>query len=831
MTLLYDLRYAVRLLRLNPAFTIIVIASLALGTGANTAIFQLLDSIRLRTLPVRAPQQLVEFRIDDMTHARGSWERDAALTNPLWEQIHKQSGPFTGMFAWATDDDVDLATSGPSQPATLLWVSGDLFPVLGVQPAAGHLFTPRDDQRGCALSPGVVLSYAFWQREFGGDRNVMGKQVWLGRHHIQVTGITPASFFGLEVGRSFDIALPICSASAWYGNNDRLDSGTTWWLSVMARLHPGVPLASAAAVMRAQSPGIFHATLPAGYPPDSVKPYLAMKLETIPAGHGLSHLRDEYARPLMLLLAIAGLVLLVACVNLANLMLVRSTARQREMAVRLALGAPRSRLARELFLEGLLISAAGAAAGLALAQALCRFLAAFLTDASDAAFLDLALDIRMFAFTGVVAVLTCLTLSVIPAIQAAHTDCADALKTGGRTASAGRSQMSLRRLLVISQIAVSLLLLIASLLFVRSLRNLVGVDPGFEPHGLTIADINFSALKLSPAHLVNLKRTILNAMRAIPSVEAAAEATVVPLTGGNWDNRAWRLGSDLGHATDSLRTMIGADYFRVMKTPLLSGRELNEHDIESSAKVALVNEQFARAVTGDTNAVGKRFWVEPTPYEPQTSYEIIGVVKNTKYSNLRDPFRPIMYMPLWQRVQESSRDRILLRSASNFETTRAAVAAAVKQIAPESRYALRLLDTWIADSLIRERLMSAISGIFAALAVLLSAVGIYGVISYSIASRTRELGIRLALGAERRSVLRLFLQETLGLVSVGLILGTLLTVFAARAATTLMYGVSSYDLPMYLLAAASFAVVALAASAIPAWRASRVDPGRALRVE
>ncbi len=825
-----DLRYSLRLLYLNPVFTFVAIASLALGTGANTAIFQLLDTIRLRTLPVQAPQQLVEFRIDDTTHARGNWLRPSALTNPLWEEIRKHNKPFSGMFAWATDD-VDLATQGESHQATALWVSGDFFRVLGIQPALGHLFTARDDQRGCALTPGAVLSYRFWQRQFGADPNIIGRQVWLGQHHLQVSGVTPPSFFGLEVGRSFDIALPICSATAWYGNSDRVDSGITWWLTVMARLRPGTTLEQAAAMMRAQSAGIFNATLPAGYPSDSVKPYLAMKLLTTPAGHGLSALRDQYSRPLTLLLAIAGLVLLVACFNLANLMLVRATARQREMAVRLAIGASRARLAWQLFLDGLLISIAGSIAGLVLAQALIRFLLGFLTTPINQLFVDLSLDVRVFAFTAGTAVLTCLIFSIVPALEAARTDPGEALKTGGRNASSGRSQIALRRSLVISQIAVSLVLLIASLLFVRSLRNLLNLDPGFQPRGMVLADLDFSPLKLSPARRLSLHRDVLEHIRAIPSVQAASEATVVPLTGGDWNNRAWRDGSDLSHAFDSLRTMIGTQYFRTMGTPRVAGRELNEHDFSSAAKVALVNEEFARELTGSPNAIGKYFWVEPTPYEPQTSYEIVGVVKNTKYRDLREQSQPIMYMPMWPRVLQSSQDRLLIRYRGDFASATAGLRNTLRTISPEIRYSCTPYDNWIEDSLVRERLMAALSGIFGVLAILLSAVGIYGVISYTVASRTTEIGIRMALGAEPRSVIRLLLQETSGLLVAGAVIGTLLAFFAGRTAASLIFGVSSYDPLTYLTAVISLCVVGVAAGYIPAWRGSKVTPIVALRRE
>src|SRR5579864_5218410 len=458
-TMLQDIRYALRLLRLSPAFAIVAIVSLALGTGANTAIFQLLDAILLRTLPVKAPQELVELRIDDMTHARGSWYRDAALTNPLWEQIRDRKQAFLNTFAWA-DESLDMSASGEFRGVAGLWVSGDFFRALRVQPILGRVFTESDDRRGCGFAPGAVISYGFWQREFGGDSSVVGRRVPMGKGQIEVIGVTPPGFFGLEVGRTFDIALPICSEPAWQGMSGRLDSGTIWWLTVMGRLKPGVSTEQAGAFFQANSAGIFQATLPVGYPAASRMPYLAMKLITIPAGNGISRLRTQYSKPLALLLAIAGLVLLIACVNLANLILARGGARQREIAVRLAVGAPRARLARLLLTEGLLLAVAGAALGLLLARVLSRFLVSFLATGNDATSVELPQDFHIFGFAAGLAILTCLVFTAAPVLRAVRTDPGEVLRSGGRAMTSGRERAGIRRVLVASQIAVSLVLLV-----------------------------------------------------------------------------------------------------------------------------------------------------------------------------------------------------------------------------------------------------------------------------------------------------------------------------------------------------------------------------------
>jgi putative ABC transport system permease protein len=825
--MLQDIRFALRQLRLSPVFAIVAIASLALGAGANTAIFQLLDAVRLRTLPVKAPQELVELRIDDMTHARGSWLRDTALTNPLWEQIRDRHQAFSGAFAWA-DEQFDMSSNGEFRGAAGMWVSGDFFDVLGVKPVLGRLFTGPDDRRGCGLAPGAVVSHGFWQREFGGDASVIGKNVSIGKERIQIIGVTPPGFYGMEVGRTFDIALPICSLPALYRTNERLESGTTWWLTVMGRLKPGVSIERSAAFFQASSRSIFEATLPADYPAASVKPYLAMKLYPIPAGHGISRLREQYSRPLALLLAISGFVLLIACANLANLMLARASARQREIAVRLALGASRARLARLLLTEGVLLSVVGAGLGLLIARALSRFLVSFLVIESDPTFVALPQDFRVFAFTAALAILTCLVFASAPVLRAARTPAGEVLKSGSRNVTSSRSRLTLRHALVATQIAVSLMLLMGTLLFVRSLRNLKTLDPGFQTNGVLIADIGLD-LKLTPAQALSFRLDVLNRLRAVPGVEAVAQTTIVPLTGANWNNRVWMDGSDSEHARVSLRSMIGPDYFRMLKTPLLAGREFDEHDLASLSKVAVVNQEFARELLGGGNALGKRFWIEATPYEPQTSYEIVGLVKNTKYHDLREEFQPVMFLPLSQAALAQPHGRFMIRSNAAANALVSSVRTTLTGISPNIGYLLHVFDRWVDNSLLKERLMATLSGMFGILAVVLTAVGLFGVISYMVAQRTNEIGIRIALGANRSSVVGLILRETAVVLAIGLGTGTILTLAVGRVSATLLFGLKSYDPLTLAIAGMSLAVIAGAAGYLPAWRASSVNPMVALR--
>ena len=747
-----DLRYAVRTLRHSPLFTIVAIGSLALGVGANTAIFQLLDAVRLRSLPVKSPQEIVELRIGDMTHARGTWLRDNALTNPLWEQIRLRQQVFTEMFAWA-DESFNISQTREAHFARGLWVSGNLFDALGVRPILGRVFTAADDWRGCGLT-GAVISYGFWQREFGGSASVIGRKIALNPGSVDVIGVTPPRFFGLEVGRQFDLALPVCAAGT-RGGDKRLDSGTTWWLTVMGRLNPGVSVAQAGAHFQAISPGIFEATLPADYPPVSVKPYRAMKLHVIAAGGGLSRLREQYSSPLGLLLAIAGLVLLIACANLANLMLARASAREREIAVRLAIGASRAHLIQQLMIEGFLLAAAGAGAALFLARELSRFLVSLLSAGDNSVFLDLGPDWRVFAFTASLAVLTCMLFALIPALRATRALPAEVLKSGSRGMTASPERFGVRRILVALQIALSLVLIVGAFLFVQSFRNLMTVERGVQEDGILIAGVRYAPLDPSENGLSLIRRELVARVRAIPGVDDAAETASIPIALNAWTNNMWMDGSDSTHGREISRSMVGSGYFHAIGTPLLAGREFNDRDTNSSQNVAVVSEAFARAFSLGPNPVGQRFWIEKTPYAPQFVCEIVGVVKNSKYRDLRQDFIPVAFFPMAQFPQPLLSGYIVIRSHVRLDGLTPLTRRTIAEANPNIQYFFVAFKTQIEHALLRERLMAILSALFGALALLLTTVGLFGVISYTVARRTNEIGIRIALGAGRSNVIGL----------------------------------------------------------------------------
>ncbi len=828
--MIQDLRFGARMLRKNPLFTAVAVLSLALGIGANTAIFQLLDAVRLRTLPVKAPQELAEVRIADMTGARGNFSSQySAVTNPIWEQIKDQQQAFSGLCAWGAGG-FNLAQGGEVRPAQALWVSGSFFNVLGIQPVLGRVFEAADDQRGCS-APGVVISYAFWQREYSGDAGVIGRKLTLSDQPFEIIGVTPANFFGLEVGRSFDVALPICAEAITSGKNHRLDSGTNWWLMITGRLKPGLSLEQATAQLQAISPSLFEKTLPANYPPVSVNNYLGFKLEAVPAGGGYSAVREQYERSLWLLLAIAGLVLLIACANLANLLLARASVREREMAVRQALGAWRGRLIRQLLAESLLLAAVGAGLGALLAQGLSRFLVSFLSTGGDTIFLDLVVDWRVLGFTAGMAVLTCILFGLAPAIRATRIEPAAAMKAGGRGMTAGRERSSLRRALVVLQVALSLVLVAGAFLFTRSLNKLLMVDTGFRQEGILITRAGFGRLNLPPERRLAFRRELLDRIKAIPGVEAAADANLVPLSGSAMGNDIWLDGGDAEQKMNTAFSRVGSDYFKTLRTPLLAGREFDERDTANATKVAVVNETFARQFLNGSNPIGQRFWIEATPNDPETLYEIVGLVKDTKYQELREELAPIAFLASSQDPRPTPGGQFLIRSSLPQTEITAAVKHVLSEINPAINISFQGFKTMIEASILRERLMATLSGFFGLLALLLVSIGLYGILSYSVASRTNEIGIRMALGAKTRDVLWLVLREALLLVLVGVAVGLPVVYFATRLTETLLYGLTPTDAVSLGLATLLMLAVALVAGYLPARRAARVDPMVALRYE
>ena len=826
--MIQDLRFGVRMLLKHKSFTAVAILSLGLGIGANTAIFQLLDATRLRMLPVKAPQELVEVRLADTKGVRGGGNRwPVALTNPIWEQIRERQQVFSGVFAWVTDK-INLAPGGEVRNARVLFVSGDFFNTLGVSPALGRVITNPDDERGCG-APGLVISHEFWQREFGGDADVIGRKLTVADQSLDIIGVTPAGFFGLEVGRSFDLALPICSIPLIRGNKNML-SGTHWWVTVNGRLKPGCSLEQATANTLAISPGLFEATLPANYPPVNVKDYLGFKLIAIHSGSGFSQLREKYEASLWILLAIAGSVLLVACANLASLLLARASARSREIAVRQALGASRGRLIRQLLVESFLLAATGAVLGIGLSQVLSRFLVAFLSTTNSPIFLNLTPDWRVFGFAVELAILTCLLFGLAPAIRATRSEPGAAMKLGGRGMTANRERFSLRRALIVTQVAVSLVLVAGALLFSRSLDKLLTVDAGFRAEGVLIADIGYRRLNLARTQYPAFSDDLRDRIRAIPGVESVGVASGGPL-GGSASTVIRMDDTDQRQAQKTNLNLVGPDYFKALQIPLLDGREFDSGDRADKPNVAIVNEAFARRFTDGTSPVGRRFRTEAGANEPEALFQIIGLVRDTKYGGLREEFVPIIYFARAQEAMAGPSDNYYIRTRLPQGEIVAAVNRLLNDINPGITVSFQGLKPVIEATLLRERLMATLSGFFGLLALLLASIGLYGVMSYGVASRTNEIGIRMALGAQPKNVRWLVMREALLLVIAGIAVGLPIIFAVTRLASTLLYGLTPTD-PISLVSAAMLMLsVSMLAGYLPARRATLVDPMVALRCE
>jgi putative ABC transport system permease protein len=825
-----DLRYGVRLLRRNPGFTAVAILSLALGIGANTAIFQVINAVRLRTLPVPNPGEIAEIRLVDPTGMRGSFNSwHPSLTNPIWEQIRERQQGFSSLLATGTAT-FNQATGGESRPAQGLWVSGELFSMLGVRPAAGRVLTGADDRRGCPAR--AVLSYPFWQREYGGDRSVVGRTMTLQAQPVEIVGVAQSGFFGLEVGRSFDVALAICAQPILDGGGGILDSGITWWLMVMGRLKPGWTLHQASAQLNTISPGLFRSTLPSNYPAVSVQKYLEFKLAAYGAASGISGLREQYEAPLWLLLGTAALVLVIACANLANLLLARASARRREMAVRLGLGASRGRVVRQLLTESLLLAGAGAACGAILARTLSTTLVSFITTADQSVVLDLGVDWRVLGFTAALAIATCVLFGLVPALKATRIGADSVLKIGGRGQTAGREGVGLRRALVVCQVALSLVLLVGAFLFARSLQNLLNLDPGFRGEGVIVAGIDMRQLGVPVDGRRQARRDLLARLAALPGVESVAQVSIVPISGSAWGNDVW---ADTGGSRKTVSAAFNQasnGYFKTLGIPLLAGRDFDEAlDTPSAPLVAIVNEAFAREVLNGGDPVGTRFTVEATPTTPERTFHIIGLVRDAKYMTLREDIGAGVYLAYSQDNAPRGFARVVVRSSLPPERVTAEITRSLTEWNPRIGVNYTRLTSQIADTLVRERLMATLSGFFGVLAAVLTLVGLYGVIAYTVARRTKEIGIRMALGATAGNVVSMILREAGLLVALGMAGGLLLTRAGGQVASTLLFGLEPDDPVALGVAVVGLAAVALAASYAPARRAARIEPNTALRID
>jgi predicted permease len=827
-TTLRDFRYGVRVLVRQPAFAFVAIASLALGVGANTAIFQLVDTVRLRTLPVSAPQELARVGVDAGDGGRTGrfTSRYSHFTYPLYQRVRDEQKSFSNLAAWGPTV-FDLASSGESRPAQGIWVSGNFFSTLGLAPEVGRLIGPNEDRPDCP-APAAVLSHAFWKREYGGRADAVGQTIRVDGYPFEIAGVTRAGFFGVEVGRQFDVALPICTERQIRGGaKSALNSSDWWWLAAFGRLKPGVSEEQAGAELTSISPGIFAATLPPSYATRDAENYKKFSLEALPVTTGYSALRGDYGSPLILLLGLAGLVLLIACGNLANLMLARASAREQEMAVRLAIGASRWALVRQLMSESLIVAAAGAAFGTWIANGLSALLVSYLSTARSPLMLDLTLNWRVLGFTAGLAIVTCLLFGLVPAIRATRTAPVTAMRAGGRGLTDGRAKFTVRRALVVGQLAVSLVLLVGALLFVRTFQNLATVNVGFTTENIVSTDFDFRRANVPPDAQYEYQRRLIEQVKALPGIVGATPVSIVPISGSGWNQTLIVDGkSQEGYPNVN---QVGGEYFKLVDLPLTAGRTFNDQDTPSSPRVAVVNQIFVDRYLKGSDPIGRVFHFERGPGEKDEAMYVVGVVTNTKYNDVKAENLPLVYLAYSQDPAPGAGLTTLVRLASPDASITRQVVALASRTDSSILVTVTNLEQQMAEALGRERLMATLSGFFGALALLLAAVGLYGVMAYMVQQRRQEIGIRMALGAGRARVLRMILGESAVLVIVGVMAGAAITVYATRYAASLLFGLTPNDPVTIVAAVMGLALIACLASSIPAWRAARVDPTTALR--
>ncbi len=821
-----DLRYAIRTLARSPAFVATAVITLGLGIGAYTAIYQLFDALSLRRLPVADPGSLAIVDLADRTRWRGRRTSNyPTLTNALWEEFRTTQQVFDGVLAWSSAT-LQLDDGRDPRSARGLYVSGGFFEVLGVTPMLGRMLTSDDDRPGC--EPRAVVSHGFWQRQFGGDPGAVGSILIVNSRPTELVGVTPPAFAGLDVGRSFDIAVPVCAQVAWARGENQLRNDELWWLTVMGRLPPGKTIDAAGVELAAMSPGLFRATLPARYAAGDADDYLQLRLAAEPGGAGVSSLRNRYGDPLLILLAATGLVLLIACTNIANLILARAASREREFAVRLALGASRGRLLRQLMIEYGLLAASGAAVGLAAAMILSQYLESVLgTNVT----LGLRLDARLLTFAAGTAVLTCLAFGLIPAWRTSRASAVEAMRASRRSLSASRTAFGLRKMLVVSQLALSVVLLVGALLFAGTLRNLLAVETGFDAEGVEILRVDLTALDAPPEDRPEVKRQILDRIRSAPGVTAAAEVRHVPLGGTGSSLEVWRDLAD-EHARDLVRlNAMTPGYLEAMGIPLTAGRDFTQTDTAGAAAVAIVNPAFLRRLGLSGSPIGQTFYGRLSTSEPPIRLEIAGLVPDTKHFSLREDPLPLVFVPLALLHDTRPIGDFVVRArpslASPDSPVRYAVSGVNRQIGMEAR----AFDDAISNTLQRERLMAVLASVLAVLAAVIASVGLYGLVALFIAKRTNEIGIRMALGARRAEIVAMVFRQAGSLVMLGLAVGAGLAAAASGLVRSVVFGVQPGDAGVLVLACGVLAAVALGASYLPARRAARLEPLAALREE
>jgi putative ABC transport system permease protein len=825
-TLFQDIRYGLRFLRRTPVISCVAVLSLALGIGANTAIFSLIDNVMLRMLPVQRPEELVQ--VLKLAPSRGG-AVDSGFTNSLWEQVRDHQDVFSNALAWS-QEQFDLAQGGAVQNAQGIFVSGKYFEVLGVRTTAGRLFTAADDQRGCPAL--AVLSYGFWKDHFGGADSAIGSTLSLNNQRFQVIGVSSLGFYGVEVGSKFDVAIPICAAAIFDGKESRLDRRSWWWLSIIGRVKPGISHDQLKARLAVLSPQVFGGAVPDWSPADQQN-FRQRVLLSVPAATGTSYLRTQFKRPLDILMGVVGLVLLIACANIASLMLARASARHKEIAVRKALGASRARLIRQLLTECLLLSTAGAGLGILFARWGTLLLVRFISTGDNQVFLDLSFDWRILTFTAAVAIFTGLLFGALPAFRSTRVSLTSAMKGSQAADAERRAKFRPGKWIVASQVALSLVLLVASGLFLRSLVKLVTLDAGFDRSNVLLVHANLHSAKVPLEKQSALFDEVEKRLRALPGVVSASRSVMTPVSNYVWNNELQvdTPNPPTGDAALAFFNFVSPGYFGTLRTPLLAGRSFTDGDTETAPLVAVVNETLARKFFPNGAALGKYFRVRPEPGNTAPPIQIVGLIKDAKYESLREEAHATAYFPIAQITEHAEEQVFELRTAARPSAMIAAVQGAVASVSKTIPLDFSTLAQQVDDSLVQERLLATLSTFFGALALVLAMIGLYGALSYLVTQRQREFGIRMALGAPQDSILRLVMRDVIVVLAGGLAAGACISFLVVGVLQKMLFGLAARDTMTLLACIGVLSAVAFFAAYLPARRATRIDPMVALRYE
>jgi putative ABC transport system permease protein len=827
-----DLRLAIRALRSTPVVTGVAILSLALGIGANTAIFSLVNSLLLRALPVVEPQRLVTVASPRAVELGGT----GGWSYPVWEQVRERPQLFDSVVAWGTQR-FNLAQGGETQFIDGLLTSGSYFRVLGVPALLGRTITDADDRRGGGPDGAVaVISYGFWQRRFGGAADAVGQTLVIEHVPFTIVGVTPQEFFGMAVGRTFDVAVPIGDEPLIRGRESRLDNRNFSWLTIVARLGPGQTIEAARTALQRVQPQIRDATLP-NAPKAFLDQYLTGRegLTLVSTAADNSGMRGRYRRPLLTIMVVVALVLLIASANIANLLLARTTARRHELSVRLALGASRWRLLRQHLAESLVLAATGTAFGFLIASWGSRVLVRQLSTQNNTVFLDLALDWRVLMFTTGVMAITVVLSALAPAIRTSGIAPMDALKEHGR-GTAGDARGSVANGLIVVQVALSVVLVVGAGLFVRTFATLATRDLGFERDRALLVNVAAQRAAVDPAQRRPLFERVSETVRGLPGVADAALSTITPVQGGGMIRRIEVSGGVavpptlLGGIANSMGNQISSRWFSTLGIPIIAGRDFTDRDRGDSSAVAIVNLALARRFLDGGSPLGHTITNIPLFGRP---LEIVGVVGDSVYGSLREPAQPTVYTPLGQfdgpADMLSSVNLTVRSSGGSPALLTKSVAAAIVGLDPGLTLTFRPLADQVNSSLTQERIVAMLSGFFGALALLLAGLGLYGVTSYAVARRRPEIGIRVALGASPAGVVRLVLVRVAWLVGIGVLIGAVVSLWTSQFVATLLYGLQPRDPITLVGATVTLAIVGLLAGWLPAWRASRIDPAQVLR--